>query len=167
MRNLTYGLLIEQTTKYGTEYVTARVIARETVDGVEADYPINPSDQYGEKLSHDGLGLYGHVYDDRLIGTEPTYQDVFAIDANKARKMAKTLDLIDRQNTKDGSRTAPEAFMTLARALKLKFVVQRKGGGMARSSYCDNQWRWMSIPDGKFAYEQLIREAVDATARKF
>lgn len=168
-----YGLMIQSANRYGTEYVTVKVMVREQ----EKDHPCNP-DSYGESsisyapphlfgLYLDGMGFDGHVMTGcgdppRYIGYEVDYTGVYSIDSRKVEKMAKTFKRIRRQFDKDAPSEPGDIFMSLAAALKLTFAVWQRDEGPARSSYSDNRWRWATIPEGR---EQLRREIAAAVAR--
>jgi len=175
----TYGLLLRRTNEYGTERVEAYVVCREagkdhpygcSSDG-ENSYDSNvPKHLHG--LQVDGLGMYGFVSDctdQPFIGHEAEFRNIFAIDMAKAARIAKTLKRVLARIQKDSAYEPGDRLVSLAAALKLSFVVERKADASSKlrwsSNYSENDWRWMTIPEGRDRYRQLIAEAV-ADVRK-
>ena len=165
----TYGLLLRRELKYGTEKVAAYMVCREAGKdhpyGVSSDGE-NTYDREVPKHMHglllDGLGMYGFVNDTNdfsFIGHEVEYRDVFCIDLRKATRIAKTLKRVLARLNKDNAYEPGDRLVSLAKALKLDFVVEQidKFG----SNYSDNKWRWMTIPEGRDRYRALIVEATD------
>jgi hypothetical protein len=162
-----YGLLIERDFKYGTEYVIARLISRKPGE----KHPLGVSDSsfsderpaYLVEKALDGLGLYGFASDTGtdapfvLDGAE--YRDVHSIDRRLAMRMAKTLAVITTRRRKDNAYEPGDTFMSLAKALKLTFVVERKHNRPFGSNYSDNDWRFMTVEEGRNRYRALIEEA--------
>ena len=169
-----YGLLIERVIRYGTEYVEVRVARRDD----EHEYPIGcPSDGehtlgYGTPkhmlgLVVDGLGIYGFVSDGEFrdpdfIGADIEFREVHAISERKLKSMAKAIRKVNAKVETDEAREPGDKFMALAKALKLSFAVER----IKRNSN-EQDWRWMSVEEGRNRYRALIEEAVkEAVERK-
>ena len=167
-----YGLLIERSNKYGSEYVTANVVRRREEDG---DRPLGCSGD-GELyagsgcpkhllgLVVDGLGLYGFISDSdaSYIGGGVEFRDVFAIDQMKLGRMVKAIKRVNARIEKDQAREPGDKLVSLAKALKLSFVVQRIGERRR-----DPDWRFMSIEEGRNRYRDMIDEAkAEVAARK-
>ena len=167
-----YGLLIEKVIRYGTEYVEVRVARREE----RYDHPVGcPSDGdnflgYGTPkhmlgLVVDGLGMYGFVSETGepcFIGAEIEFRDVHALDETKLARMLKAIKRVKARVEKDEAREPGDKFMALAKSLKLSFAVER----IKRNSSPDD-WRWMSVEEGRNRYRALIDGVVDeAKARK-
>ena len=169
-----YGLLIERVIRYGTEYIEVRVARRDD----SHEYPIGcPSDGdnfygYGTPkhmlgLVVDGLGMYGFVSDGEFrepdfIGAEIEFRDVHSAGVTKLNAMLKALKRINARVEKDEAREPGDKFMALAKALKLSFAVER----IKRNGDSDD-WRWMSVEEGRNRYRALIEETVAAAvARK-
>lgn len=163
-----YGLLIEKVIRYGTEYVEVRVARREE----RYDHPVGcPSDGsmfagYGTPkhmlgLVVDGLGMYGFVSETGepcFIGADIEFRDVHALDEAKLTRMLKALKRVKARVEKDEAREPGDKFMALAKSLKLSFAVER----IKRNGDSDD-WRWMSVEEGRNRYRANIEEAV-ATA---
>ena len=163
-----YGLVIEKVIRYGTEYVEVRVARREE----KYDHPVGcPSDGdnflgYGTPkhmlgLVVDGLGMFGFVSETgepTFIGADIEFRDVHALDEGKLTRMLKALKRVKARVEKDEAREPGDKFMALAKALKLSFAVER----IKRNGSADD-WRWMSVEEGRNRYRANIEEAV-ATA---
>ena len=166
-----YGLLIEKVIRYGTEYVEVRVARRED----RYDHPVGcPSDGslfagYGTPkhmlgLVVDGLGMYGFVSetgDPAFIGAEIEFRDVHALDEAKLTRMLKALKRVKARVEKDEAREPGDKFMALAKALKLSFAVER----IKRNGNSDD-WRWMSVEEGRNRYRAMIEETVAAAIER-
>lgn len=169
-----YGLLIERVIRYGTEYVEVRVSRRDD----SHDYPIGcPSDGdnylgYGTPkhmlgLVVDGLGMYGFVSDGEFrapdfIGADIEFREVHAISERKLKSMAKAIRKVNAKVEKDEAREPGDRFMALAKSLKLSFAVER-----IKRNGNEQDWRWMSVEEGRNRYRAMIEEAVaEAVARK-
>lgn len=167
-----YGLLIERVNRYGTEYVEVRVARREE----KYEHPVGcPSDAdnflgYGCPkhmlgLVVDGLGMRGFISDSgepSYIAYDVEYHDVHAINERKLQAMLKAIKRVKGRIEKDEAREPGDKFMALAKSLKLSFAVER----IKRNSNSDD-WRWMSVEEGRNRYRALIEEAVaEAVARK-
>jgi hypothetical protein len=169
-----YGLLIERVNRYGTEYIEVRVARRDN----EHEYPIGcPSDGdnylgYGTPkhmlgLVVDGLGMYGFVSDGEFrdpdfIGADIEFREVHSISERKLKSMTKAIRKVNARIEKDEAREPGDKYMALAKALKLSFAVER----IKRNGNSDD-WRWMSVEEGRNRYRALIEEAVaEAVARK-
>jgi hypothetical protein len=167
-----YGLLIEKVIRYGTEYVEVRVARREE----KYDHPVGcPSDGsdflgYGTPkhmlgLVVDGLGMYGfvsHTGEPSSIAYDVEFRDVHSISERKLKSMTKAIRKVNAKVEKDDAREPGDKFMALAKSLKLSFAVER----IKRNSDSDD-WRWMSVEEGRNRYRALIEETVAAAvARK-
>jgi hypothetical protein len=167
-----YGLLIERVQRYGTEYVEVRVARREE----RYEHPVGcPSDGslfagYGTPkhmlgLVVDGLGIYGFISETgepAYIGCDIEFRDVHAVDEPKLTRMLKAIKRVKARIEKDEAREPGDKYMALAKALKLSFAVER----IKRNGNSDD-WRWMSVEEGRNRYRALIEEAVaEAVARK-
>jgi hypothetical protein len=76
--------------------------------------------------------------------------------------MAKAIRKVNAKIEKDEAREPGDKYMALAKALKLSFAVER----IKRVGNSDD-WRWMSVEEGRNRYRALIEEAVAAAiARK-
>jgi hypothetical protein len=165
-----YGLLIERTNSYGTEYIEVRVCRR---DG-ERDFPLGCTDtdffdaetpKHMVGLSVDGLGMYGFVSisSDRaaFIGYEPYFRNTYSADAPRLRRMLKTITLVNARIRKNEAYEAGDKFAALAQALKLTFVVERV------STSNNTHWHWMTAAEGRNRYRGIIDTAVaNATPQK-
>jgi hypothetical protein len=167
-----YGLLIEPVNRYGTEYIEVRVCRRDN----EREFPMGcPSDGdnfygYGTPkhllgLVVDGLGMRGFISDTgepSYIAYDIEFHDVHAISERKLKSMAKAIRKVNAKIEKDEAREPGDKYMALAKALKLSFAVER----IKRVGNSDD-WRWMSVEEGRNRYRALIEEAVAAAiARK-
>src|SRR5882672_3470931 len=165
-----YGLLISAANRYGTEYVTVKMMIRE--EG--KDYPCNP-DTSGEPAYYnapphlaglylDGFGFDGHVMtgfnmEARYIGYEIDFTSVYSIDERKVGQMAKTFKRLRREFAKERPSEHGEVLVALARAFKLTFCCWTAGNGPERSMYSDNRWRWATIPEGRDYFRRVVAEA--------
>jgi hypothetical protein len=167
-----YGLLIDRAQRYGTEYIEVKVARRDP----EREHPIGcPSDGenflgYGTPkhllgLVVDGLGMYGFITDSSepaFIAHDIEFRDVHAIGEFKLNGMLKAMKRVKARIEKDEAREPGDKFMALAKALKLSFAVER----IKRNANCQ-EWRWMSVEEGRNRYRDLIESAVaEAVARK-
>lgn len=154
---ITYGFLLEQVNNYGSEYVKARIVARQDNN----DYPGNATRTFSPDERHfDGLSLIGHVYDNRIIGFWPEYRDVFSVDLSRARIMEKTLAKIEKALAKESvyDCDAPLIYSVVAKTLKLSFAVEQKSGHS--TTYCENRWHFMTIPEGRNRLYHLANQAI-------
>src|SRR3954469_18953591 len=163
-----YGLLIERSLKYGTDYVTVRVVRRREEDG---DVPLGCSGDgemykgYGCPdhllgLALDGLGMYGFISesgDAAYIAHNPEFRDVHSITETKLARMAKAIKRVKARIEKDQAREPGDQFMSFAKALKLSFACTIVG---ERRPNVTPQWRFMSIEEGRNCYRQMIETAV-------
>jgi hypothetical protein len=166
-----YGLVIEPVNRYGTEYIEVRVCRRSD----EHEHPIGcPSDGdmfagYGTPkhllgLVVDGLGMYGFISDSgepSYIAHEIEFRDNHAMDERKLNGMLKAIKRVKARIEKDQAREPGDKLMSLASALKLSFVVER----IKRHGNADD-WRWMSVAEGRNRYRALIEEAVAAAVAR-
>lgn len=170
----TYGFIIESSIDYGTTYIKARVVCRES----GKDSPLGASDwNLGDSdspknlcgLTLDGLTLRGFVSDSgepHFLLHDPEYTDCFSVDFGKARRMAKTLAKVTKKISDSRAHEPGDVFTAFAAALKLTFVVERTGQRRG-SSYSDSDWQWRTIEDGRNRFRQLIEKAVtDEKLRK-
>ena len=161
-----YGLLLDRSNNYGTEYITAHVVRRREEDG---DRPLGCSGDgelfagYGCPkhllgLVVDGLGLYGFISDSdgTYIGGGVEFRDVHAIDQSKLERMVKAIKRVNARIEKDQAREPGDKLMAFAKALKLTFVCERIGERRR-----DPEWRFMSIEEGRNRYRAKIEEAVE------
>lgn len=166
-----YGLMIDRTNTYGTDYVEVHVVRREpdreaplgcSGDGeIYAGYGC-PKHLLG--LALDGLGMYGFISDSdsAFIGYDVEFRNVYASGQGKLRRMLKAIGRVNARIEKDEARDAGDKFMAFAKALKLSFAVTRIG-----ERGPNPEWRFMSIVEGRNAYRQMIETAVEeAKARK-
>jgi hypothetical protein len=166
-----YGLLIDRTNNYGTDYVEVHVVRREPSGeaplGCSGDGELYlgygcPKHLIG--LALDGLGIYGFVSDSdsSFIGTDVEFRNVYASGAGKLARMLKAIKKVNAQIEKDDAREPGDKFVAFAKALKLSFAVTRIGERRANPD-----WRFMSIAEGRNCYRQMIETAVaDALARR-
>lgn len=169
-----YGLLIERTNHYGTNYVEVRVVRRREEDG---DVPLGCSGDgewvlgYGCPkhmlgLAVDGLGMYGFVTDGKdpaFIAYDVEYRNVHAFDERKLGRMAKAIKRVNARIEKDQARDPGDKFMAFAKALKLSFAVVRIG---ERRPNVTPDWSFISIAEGRNRYRQMIDEAVAAAIER-
>jgi hypothetical protein len=169
-----YGLLVERINNHGTEYIVARVTSRRddkpygcSSDGeMEWDADV-PKHLRGGRL--DGLCMHGFISDFSecdYIGFQPEYRDVYAIDLPKLERMRRTMKRVTAQITKDKSYEAGDVFMSLAKALKLSFVVHRIGKVVQGGAWCDNQWHFMDIESGRNYFRNAIEQARDELRKR-
>lgn len=163
----TYGLLLRTEIKHGSEYLIAELVKREG----EYPAPRNCSDglfsedgrpKYLEPLHLCNLRMQGFLstyepFD--FLGFEPGYYNVYSINEHSAKRMARTLKLVNDRIRKDCAYSAVDCFVALCSALRLSFVVECRDATQ-RSSYDDNQWHWMSIAEGRNRYRQMIEQLV-------
>jgi len=153
-----FGLLIETERKHGTIYITARLCARES----GFDYPRGISNEpWDGKFTFDGLTLQGFISDYRhsdgklhFIMQSASYLNVYSIEADRARKMARTLDKVTARIQADGASEPGELFLAMCRALKLSFTV-------GRSKRDSREFLWWDVPTGKRIFVNMIAEALD------
>lgn len=163
--NRSFGLMLERKQNMGTRYVTVTMMSRK--DG--ENHPLGCGSNTWEwpkrfaNLYLDGLGLYGFVTDhDRFdyIGYDLEFRDVYAVDADKARRMLAMLKKVNRQIDASKAYEPGDKLMAIAKALKLDFVVERVNPAKQfGSSWNDMDWRWMSVDEGRNRYRTLIAEA--------
>lgn len=162
----TIGLLLEIYQQHGTHYVIARVLSRRAGE----DYPVGLCSMDDEGRSLDGLAYYGHVNED--IG-EPgfvchgvMFKDCYHVELPRARAMTKTLDRITKRLARDNAWEHGDALLSIAKAIGATWMVHR-AGDKVRSSYADNEWRFMTLNEGRNHFRHLIEKAVnDAKARR-
>lgn len=165
LTNKTYGLVISREQRHGTEYVSARIVARE-----EGSYhPLGVGQSYEwpkhlEGLDIDDLGMDGFISDlndNQFIGHEVEYRQVYSINASKARRMAKTLDKINRYIDAEKAYEPGDKLVAFAKVLRLEFiaVATTKSAGWR---WADRNWLFMSIGEGRNRFRELITEAREA-----
>lgn len=164
-----FGLLLERSDDragYGISR-TIRVRAALMRRDQGHDHPLNPPSYSYDLPKHlqgmtlDDLAARGFVSDldgNPFIGFEPGYYGRYCTELHDAERMVKTLKHIHRRFEKDAAYTAVDQFVSLCATLRLEFVVER-ADDYASSSYCDNNWRWMSIAEGRNRYRQMIDTA--------
>jgi hypothetical protein len=167
----TYGLLLRTNNRHGSEYLIAELVRREG----EHDAPRNCSDglfteegrpKHLESLRLQDLRMQGFLQTcspHELIGFEPAFYDVYSVDERDAKRMARTLKLINDRIRKDCAHNAVDCFVALCSALRLSFVVECRDENQ-RSSYDDNKWYWMSIAEGRNRYRHMIEQLVKQRA---
>jgi len=163
-----FGLLVRNSSRYGTRYVEVHICSKEA--GAD-DYaaPLGVTDSYSERPKHltdvalDGLGIYGFISDMRrddglcsFIGDNIEFRDVFAIDERKAGAMLKTLKRVNRALDKAKAYEPGDRFAALAAALKLDFVVEDRNDDLPRNG---QRWRYMTVAEGRNRYRQMIEQA--------
>lgn len=166
MDTIKIGLLIEAELLHGTDYVTVRVMGRIN----DQDHPINLVRDLGQDIELDGLMMRGHIYmlrdgGARLIGYEPEYRDVYAVNQRKAALMSKTLLKVERACLKANATEPGDVFMALAKAIGASFAIHRVGDRVA-SMMSEDRWRFMSLTEGRNYYRSLIEKMChEANAR--
>ncbi|MBO0716108.1 MAG: hypothetical protein J2P55_02075 [Rhizobiales bacterium] len=169
------GLLVRHVNRHGTPYVEVLLCSREG----DADDPRGISDsptnydlpKHLQGLALDGLGIYGFVSqyrdgDDGLcsfIGAEAEYRDVYCVEQARAERMFKTLKKINARIAKDRAYEPGDKFAALANVLRLDFVVEDRQNDLPRSG---ERWRWMTVPEGRNRYRELIEAAKQAETEK-
>ena len=169
-----YGLVIERVNRYGTEYVEVRVARREEKYEHPIGCPSEVESFYGYGIPKhmlgllvDGLGMYGFVSDGEFsapefIAADIEFRDVYSAGERKLNGMLKAIKRVKARVEKDEAREPGDKFMALAKALKLSFACER----IKRNGNSDD-WRWMSVEEGRNRYRSLIEETVaEAVARK-
>ena len=165
----TYGLIIQERNNYGKN-IEIKVMCRED----DADYPINPSsveNAYYEEvpkhmrdLSLNGLtidGFWSDCGDLKFIGFNfVEYMERSYLKTEDINAMQKTLKKINKVLVEHDPIEPADYLMALADALKLDWCVSVIG--KAKSSYSDNNWHWMSIPEGRNALRHLIEDTKPA-----
>ena len=164
----TYGLIIDVVGEYGTEYVTARILARED----QAAHPINPDSEresslrgapkHAVGLRYDGLGLRGFCsyYPARDGGVEllgfgcPEYRDAYRVGIDDAKSILKTLTKVEKTFSRLVIHTPASALEALYVALDLDWVVVKTGGW--GTSYSTQTWRWTNLEEGQRILADLI-----------
>lgn len=169
MSNETFGLLIRQHNRHGSEYLVAELVMRNEEGKIR-----NPSDWFNytrPKHMHDmkleGLRMEGFVTEygePEFIGFKPRYKDLYSVELSEARRMVKTLSKIEAHAIKTSARECGDWFTSLCAALKLTFVVEYKNEHPS-SSYDDNQFYWMTVSEGRNRYRQLANEMVEDARR--
>jgi len=167
-----YGLMIDRSHNYGTDYVEVHVVRREP----GKDFPLGcdsdgeghfadtgtPKHMFDMRL--DGLGMYGFVSEHGepcFIGTDVEYRNVFAMDERKLRGMVKTVKRVNDKIEKLQAREPGDRFMAFASAFKLSFAVHRIG---PKRPY--PEWRWMSLTEGRNYYRDQIAAAIAETVNR-
>jgi len=157
-----YGLLLNTTSEYGTQYIKVSVVSRESdkdhplscdSDGEMENNPDVPKHMHGLLLA--GLGLYGFVSDTTttaFITGDPEYRDIFTVDLRRSERMVKTLTRIRARMHKDRAYEPGDQFSALAASLKLTFAVEQ----VASDGTIRRAWRWMSLAEGRNRYRNLI-----------
>jgi hypothetical protein len=165
MTDFTIGVQIERSNKYGTEYVTVRVMRREP----DASHPLNISwSPYTDEQCVESLELQGFVsdygeYD--FIAFGASYSSVFKVDTKRATAMLKTLQRIDRQTAKDEAREPGDVLISFCKAIRAQWCVYEveHNGTWLR----DSKWRFVSIAEGRNKLRAEIAAAREAMiARK-
>tara|TARA_B110000046_G_C12975539_1_gene390949 strand:- start:203 stop:796 length:594 start_codon:yes stop_codon:yes gene_type:complete len=165
----TYGLIIQERNNY-SKNIEIKLMCRED----DAEYPINPryvetsydedTPKHMKGLSLDGLtidGFWSDCGDLKFIGFNYVeYMDRSYLKTDDINAMAKTLKKINKVLAAHDPREPADYLMALAAALKLDWCVSVKG--KAKSSYSDNNWHWMSIPEGRNALRHLIEDTKPA-----
>jgi hypothetical protein len=158
------GLLLRKTGNHGALYIECLLVCRER----GSDAPLGVSSKYTwpkwlADYELDGLGMYGFVSDVRdddgkcrFIGDSVEYRNVYSIDETKARAMAKTLRRIYARAERAKAYEPGDKLISLAAALKLDFVVEDRAQFKHDP---DRRWLWLTVPEGKNRYRQLIAEA--------
>lgn len=169
-----YGLLIGRHNRFGTEYIEATLVCRESdknyprgcnTDG-EGAYDLNaPKHLHGLLL--DGLRYGGFVSDNdgTFISYKPEYRDVHSLDIAKAERAIRTLKKVLKRIEADQASEVGDVICSIYKALKLSFIVERVGQSRG-SSYGDNEWHFMMMAEGRNRFRQLIAEAVAEHAAK-
>jgi hypothetical protein len=107
-------------------------------------------------------GFISETGEPSYIAYDIEFRDVHAIGERKLQGMLKAFKRVKAKVEKDEAREPGDKFMALASALKLSFAVER----IKRNGNSDD-WRWMSVSEGRNRYRALIEEAVAAAvARK-
>ena len=167
-----YGLMIEPVVRYGTEYIEVRVCRRDP----EYAHPIGcPSDGdsfvgYGTPrhllgLVLDGLGMYGFITETGepdFIAYDVEFRDVHSANLQKLGRMQKALKKVMGQIYKECASQPGDKFTAIATALKLSFAVER----IVHGNRYGEDWRWMSIPEGRNRYRELIEDKVSAARER-
>jgi hypothetical protein len=168
-----YGLLIEPVQRFGTEYIEVRVVRRDP----EREYPIGcPSEaemfyssgvpKHLLGLVLDGLGMYGFITDGKdpaFIAHDIEFRDVHSSGESKLKAMLKAIRKVKARVEKDNAREPGDKFMAFAASLKLTFAVER----IKRTGNGDpDNWRWMSIAEGRNRYRDMIEQAVAAAVAR-
>ena len=164
----TYGVLIEAANRYGTEYVTVTVMAREG----DTRYPINP-ETHGESTWGDAprkqaglmladLVLDGHWYQSidapSFLGFAPRYSSPFAVGLKDAERMVKTLRRIHKATSAADASEPGDILMALAGAMGLTWWVSRAEPRAGAGFYTESTWHWRSINEGRTHLRRLIAE---------
>jgi hypothetical protein len=171
----TFGVLIARETSQGTEYVKATLVRREP----GKEHPCGASDglyvysrpKHLAELALDGLGMYGFVnepgdaYDATYIGHEAEFRDVYAIDETLARKIGRTLARVNKRIDADKAYEPGDKLAAICAALRLDFVVERVGPAVS-GGWAEMQWRFMTVPEGRNRFRQLIAQAVEQVRQK-
>jgi hypothetical protein len=167
-----YGLLLRRENSYGSDYLVAEIVRRE--DNHHA--PRNCSDglcpewdrpKHLARFYLDGLKMRGFVSEynhHEFLGYEPAYYGVYSIRERDARRMVATLKAINDRIEKDAAHGPVDCIMSVCAALRLSFMVERVGMDRG-SSYDNNEWRWMTLGEGRNRYRQMVDELVSTTAQ--
>jgi hypothetical protein len=160
-----YGLLIKRENRYGTEHILVQVVCREpdreaplgcSNDGERGWDGDVPKHLHGTQL--DGLCCDGHVSDyggGEFIGFTPEYREVYSIEMDKLARMSKTLKRVVAQKEKDKAYEPGDTLVSMAKALKLSFVVMQNG-----RKPDEVRWNYMNIVEGRNCLRRVIEEAV-------
>jgi hypothetical protein len=167
MNDRTYGFIVETESRYGTTYVTARIVCREK----ESPHPINcqsegeseiwdaPQNLHGFML--DGLALRGFVSEsqNKFIGFAPQFYDLFAVDQPKGEAILRTLKRINRQIERENALEAGDVLMAVVRALRLEFFAQRGEHTWAGFGYAEYDWTFWPVEKARDEFRRLINQA--------
>jgi hypothetical protein len=168
-----FGLLIRSVCRHGTRYVEASIAMRKQ----EQHAPLGCGDfrwEWPEHLAEfelNGLGIYGFVSNDlrderdgllRYIGDGVEYRDVSSIEVTTAVRMAKTLRRVGARLSKDRAYEPGDRLRGLAKALRLEFVCEDRGGDrFPRGS--NLRWLYLDVGAGRNRFREMIEEARRAT----
>lgn len=123
------------------------------------------------------LEMRGHVFDAsepyRMIGHEPCYYDIYAVERAAAVRMAKTLVDWDKARTtwtEENGYQMSEAqmFALFAKFVGAKFVVHQDASSPHRvmSDYDNCDWGFNSIAGGVTLYSRLVEEDIRAAVKR-
>lgn len=158
------GLMIAADLKYGTQYLTVRVMRRREDTGKAgkdlAPLNCNALDYEADLQAFDSLELIGVVsdYDGKFNLDGVEYRDVHSINERRATSMAKMLARLNKAFTKAEAREPGDKFMTFAKTTGAQWVCRTKDPNAHYSSYSDVEWRWDTIAQGREAYRAVIRK---------
>lgn len=176
-RDKTIGLAMWRQVNRYTQRQEVLVQPMRREDG--RDYPVGISYSFGHEPTAGlaDLRLEASVSDyERSDGTieayrdAPSYREVYAVTAGRAKVMADLLAKFEREQRKVDAYEHGDAFAVFAKVCGASWVCCPKGCGddlgkshmTEGSSWSATRWVWWTVSEGRNQYRTLIREAIEA-----